>query len=208
MRSFGEHNWRHFTLVCAAVLLFSPAKPDVNDIANNCNGCHGIDGVSAESDVPSIAGISPFILEEYMFEYQDDARTCRESKYRTGDLERAATDMCVVAKELSEDDVTAIAEHYGRKEFVPATQEFDVEKATVGAKIHKKLCKKCHSDGGSYADDDASILAGQWMPYLKQVFSDYVTGDRSMLDEKMKEKTDELSGEETEAIIHFYGSQQ
>ena len=143
-----------------------------------------------------------------MFEYQDVARTCRESKYRTGDLERAATDMCVVAKELSDDDVTAIAEYYGSKEFVPATQEFDAEKATVGAKIHKKLCKKCHSDGGSYADDDASILAGQWMPYLKQVFSDYVTGDRSMLDEKMKEKTDELSDEDTEALIHFYGSQQ
>jgi sulfide dehydrogenase cytochrome subunit len=143
-----------------------------------------------------------------MFEYRDEARICRESKYRSGDLERPATDMCVVAKDLSEDEITEIAEFYGSKEFVAAEQDFDADKAALGAKVHKRLCKKCHSDAGSYADDDASILAGQWMPYLEQVFADYVAGDRNMLDEKMKEKTDELSDEETEAIIHFYGSQQ
>jgi sulfide dehydrogenase cytochrome subunit len=164
--------------------------------------------VSADNDVPSIAGISSFILEEYMLEYRDGARECRESKYRTGDTERPATDMCAVADNLSEADVTAIAEYYGSKEFVPAKQEFDADKATAGAKIHKKLCKKCHSDGGSYVDDDASILAGQWMPYLEQALADQVSGARTMLDEKMKEKTDQLGEGDGEALIHFYGSQQ
>ncbi|MCH9004423.1 MAG: cytochrome c4 [Proteobacteria bacterium] len=164
--------------------------------------------MSTESDVPSIAGISPFILEEYMFEYRDDARTCRESKYRSGDLEQPATDMCAVAKDLSEDDITAIAEFYGSKEFVAARQEFDADKAAVGAKVHKRLCEKCHADGGSYADDDASILAGQWMPYLEQALADQLSGDRTMLDEKMREKTDQLSEGDGEALIHFYGSQQ
>ncbi len=195
-------------LICCVILFGSLASADVINIADDCNGCHGTDGVSADNDVPSIAGISPFILEEYMFEYRDDARACRESRYRSGDLERPATDMCVVAKNLSEDDITGIAEFYGSKAFVPAKQEFNADKAAIGAKLHKKLCKKCHSDGGSYADDDASILAGQWMPYLEQVFADYVAGDRNMLDEKMKEKTDELSDEDTVALIHFYGSQQ
>jgi sulfide dehydrogenase cytochrome subunit len=116
--------------------------------------------------------------------------------------------MCVIANDLSEDEIVEIAEFYGSKDFVAAEQDFDADKAALGSNVHKRLCKKCHSDGGSYADDDASILAGQWMPYLEQVFADYVTGDRNMLDEKMKVKTDELSDEETEAIIHFYGSQQ
>ena len=195
-------------LICCVVLFGPLANAEVANITIDCNGCHGTDGVSADSDVPSIAGISPFILEEYMFEYRDDARACRESKYRSGDLERPATDMCVVAKNLSEDDVAAIAEHYGSKIFVPAKQEFDAEKAVAGQKVHKKLCRKCHSDGGSYADDDASILAGQWMPYLEQALADQISGDRTMLDEKMREKTDQLNDKDAEALIHYYGSQQ
>ncbi len=209
MRVVDEYRWEYFAvLACAAMLLCPLAGAEVGEIADQCDDCHSAGGVSTESDVPSIAGISPFIIEEYMFEYRDEARICRESKYRSGDLERPATDMCVVAKDLSEDDIAEIAEFYGSKEFVAAEQDFDADKAALGAKVHKRLCKKCHSDGGSYADDDASILAGQWMPYLEQVFADYVAGDRNMLDKKMKEKTDELSDEETEAIIQFYGSQQ
>ncbi len=195
-------------LFCTVLLHFSLANAEVAGIADTCDECHGRGGVSTESDVPSIAGISPFILEEYMFEYRDDARECRESKYRSGDLDRPATDMCVVAKDLSEDDVTAIAEFYGSKVFIAAPQEFDAAKAALGASLHKKLCKKCHSDGGSYADDDASILAGQWMPYLEQALADQVSGARNLLDKKMKEKTDQLSDEDADAIIHFYGSQQ
>jgi len=209
VRLVDEYRWDRFAIfTCAAMLLGPLAGAEVGEIADQCDECHGADGVSTESDVPSIAGISPFIVEEYMFEYRDEARICRESKYRSGDLDRPATDMCVVAKDLSEDDIAEISEFYSSREFVAAKQDFDADKAALGAKVHKKLCKKCHSDGGSYADDDASILAGQWMPYLEQVFADYVAGDRNMLDEKMKEKTDELSDEETEAIIHFYGSQQ
>jgi len=205
----GEFHAQHFgVLVYGAILLCTSASADVTDIANECDRCHGANGVSTESDIPSIAGISPFILEEYMFEYRDNARTCRESEYRSGDLEQPATDMCVVADELSESKVTAIAEFYGSKEFVAAQQEFDADKAMAGAKVHKRLCKKCHSDGGSYADDDASILAGQWMPYLEQALADQVSGDRTMLDEKMREKTDQLSDEDAVSLIHFYGSQQ
>ncbi len=61
---------------------------------------------------------------------------------------------------------------------------------------------------GSQLNPYASILAGQWMPYLEQALADQVSGARNMLDKKMKEKTDQLSDEDAEAIIHFYGSQQ
>lgn len=143
-----------------------------------------------------------------MFEYRDGARPCRESKYRTGDTDRPATDMCAIARNLSEEEIPEIAEYYGTKRFVAAAQDFDAEKAAAGKKIHRRECEKCHSDGGSYADDDASILAGQWMPYLEQVFADYAAGDRAMLDEKMKEKTDPLDTESISALIHYYASLQ
>lgn len=195
-------------LICAAWFVIPRANADVMDDIDQCNDCHGEDGVSIESDVPSIAGVSPFIIEEYMFEYRDGARPCRESKYRTGDTDRPATDMCAIARNLSEEEIPEIAEYYGTKRFVAAAQDFDAEKAAAGKKIHRRECEKCHSDGGSYADDDASILAGQWMPYLEQVFADYAAGDRAMLDEKMKEKTDPLDTESISALIHYYASLQ
>jgi sulfide dehydrogenase cytochrome subunit len=70
--------------------------------------------------------------------------------------------------------------------------------------IHTKLCDKV----GIRHTHDASILAGQWIPYFEQVFSDYANGDRQMLDDKMKEKVDPLSDEDITALIHFYGSLQ
>jgi sulfide dehydrogenase cytochrome subunit len=209
MRLSGESNRQHYgVLICGAILLCSPAGAEVTDITHQCDECHGADGVSTESDVPSIAGVSSFIIEAYMFEYRDAVRPCRESKYRSGDTERSATDMCTIAKELSEDEIPEIAEYYSSKEFVAATQDFDAEKAAVGAKIHRRDCEKCHSDGGSYADDDAGILAGQWMPYLEEVFADYATGERDMMEDKMKQKTDTLDADSISALIHYYASMQ
>jgi sulfide dehydrogenase cytochrome subunit len=116
--------------------------------------------------------------------------------------------MCVVARELSEEEIPEIAEFYSGKEFVAAVQEFDAAKAATGASIHKRDCRKCHSDGGSYADDDAGILAGQWMPYLEQVFADYAANERGMMEDKMREKLDALDEQSVAALVHYYGSLQ
>ncbi len=195
-------------LTCAAWFLMPLASADALDDVEQCNSCHGEDGVSTESDVPTIAGASAFVIEEYMFQYLDRTRPCRESKYRSGDTERPATDMCVIAEELGEDEFAEIAEYYSSKDFVAATQDFDAVKAEAGRKVHKKHCEKCHSDGGSYADDDAGLLAGQWMPYLEQVFADYAAGERDMMEDKMKQKIDGLDAENIDALVHYYASLQ
>ncbi len=194
--------------VYAICFLIPLASADVLDDIDQCNSCHGEDGVSTESDVPTIAGASAFVLEEYMFQYLEDSRPCRESKYRSGDTERPATDMCAIAKDLGEDEIPEIAEYYSGKEFVAAKQEFDAAKAAIGKKVHRRECEKCHSDGGSYADDDAGLLAGQWMPYLEQVFADYAAGDRDMMEKKMKTKMDGLDAESIDALVHYYASMQ
>ena len=195
-------------LVCAVWILAPFANADALDDVEQCNSCHGEDGVSTESDIPTIAGASAFVIEEYMFQYLEDARPCRESKYRSGDTERPATDMCAIAKELGEDEIPEIAEYYSSKDFVAAAQEFDAAKAEVGRKVHRRDCEKCHSDGGSYADDDAGILAGQWIPYLEQVFADYESGERDMMEDKMKDKMDALDAEAVDALVHYYASMQ
>jgi len=194
--------------VCVGLTGLPAAQADVEAIASGCADCHGANGVSSESDVPSIAGMSAFVLEDTLLTYQDKARPCHESKYRAGDLERAATDMCQIAAELSEDDIAGLAEHFAALPFAAAKQEFDSSKAAAGESIHKRDCAKCHTDNGSNPEDDAGILAGQWMPYLRQSIADYLSGDREYAEDKMEEKLAGLSAEDIDALINFYGSQQ
>lgn len=197
-----------WTIALAGCLLAPPILAEASDIARSCNECHGEDGVSRAPEVPTIAGMSAFVLEDYLLTYQDEARPCHETEYRSGDTDRPPTTMCEIADKLSEEEVTAIAEHYAALSFEPADQEFDPALAAEGAGIHRRDCEKCHTDNASNPEDDAGVMAGQWMPYLRQVFEDYTSGERPFVEDKMQEKFEQLSAEEKEALIHFYGSQQ
>jgi len=194
---------------CTIFLSVAPycAGQDLNATIDSCNGCHGEGGVSQWGDMPTIAGIDAFTQSDALYVYRDNERPCAESKYRTGDTSRSPTSMCDIAADLSDDDIEALAEHYSGLTFVAAKQEFDAALAEKGAEIQKRECDRCHSDGGSNADDEASILAGQWMPYLRTAFEQYASGDRPQ-DKKMKEKMDLLSADDVEALLHYYASQQ
>ncbi|MDE2461976.1 MAG: cytochrome c4, partial [Gammaproteobacteria bacterium] len=63
-----------------------------------------------------------------------------------------------------------------------------------------------HTNGGSVADDDAGILAGQWSPYLQQAFQEYQSGNRVMPDQ-MKPKIDALRTDQVNALIQYYASE-
>lgn len=178
---------------------------DVTKLAEDCSHCHGKDGASTESDVPIIGGVSAQYIIDSMVTYQKKERPCPETKYRTGDKKGKKTDMCQLAKDLSEADVKQLANFYDGKKFVPAKQKFDPALAAKGKEVHEHGCKKCHSEGGTLASDDAGILGGQWMPYLEETFKEYSAGKRPM-PEKMQPKMDKLDKAQTEALIHYYGS--
>ena len=194
---------------CTIFLSVAPycAGQDLNATIEDCNGCHGEGGVSQWDDMPTIAGIDAFTQSDALYLYRDNERPCAESKYRTGDTSRSPATMCDVTSDLSDDDIEALAEHYSGLTFVAAKQEFDSALAERGAEIQKKECDRCHSDGGSNADDEASILAGQWVSYLRTAFEQYASGERPQ-DKKMKEKMDLLSADDVEALLHYYASQQ
>lgn len=172
-----------------------------------CADCHGKDGASTESDVPVIGGVSAAYLTDAMEAYRDSKRPCAETAYRAGDKKRPKTDMCKIATKLSAEDTAAVVKDLAAEPFVRAKQKFDAAKAATGKKIHDTQCEKCHSEGGSVADDDAGILAGQWMPYMKETFTQYTKGSRPQ-PEKMKVKFNALKPDEQEALLHYYASQQ
>ena len=180
---------------------------EVPDYIKQCADCHGNNGISTESDVPIIAGASATYIADSLFAYQDESRIAVESKFRDGDITRAATDMQKISKDLTEAQIEEIAEYFAGLPFVAAKQDFDAALAAKGAKVHKSRCKKCHEDGGSSVDDDSGILAGQWTPYLREAFKLYLSGERNM-EKKMKVKMDKLNGDQVEALLNFYASQQ
>jgi len=192
------------------VFLFAFAQANASDIdaqMDDCNGCHGDNGVSQWSDVPTIAGIDAFTHSDALFVYRDEARPCAESDYRQGDTDRAPMTMCAVAADMSDDDIEAIADAYAELPFVPAAQDFDAALAESGAAVHESKCDKCHSDGGANVEDEASILSGQWIPYLEVTFAEYASGARDQ-DKKMKDVMDALSAEDVTALVNYYASQQ
>ena len=193
-------------IVAAACLALAPwfaaAEPEAA-----CVDCHGPDGASKESDVPVIGGLSEQYLLDAMGAYRDAKRPCPPSAYRGGDTKRPKTDMCKVAAKLSDADTAAVAKHLAAEPFVRAKQPFDAAQAARGKKIHDQACEKCHSEGGTLAEDDAGILAGQWTPYLRASFEEFRSGKRPM-PEKMKPKFEPLKPDEQEALLHYYASQQ
>ncbi len=196
-------------LVSAFLVLASPTAfgDDLAALIESCNDCHGDDGVSQWTDVPTIAGIDAFVHSDALYVYQDGARPCATGPFRQGDTSRPEVSMCDVVADLSDEQIEALAEHYAALPFVPAKQDFDAALAGEGKALHDRDCKRCHSDGGSNPEDEASILAGQWMGYLETTFAQYAAGDREQPG-KMKEKMDALSAEDTKALIHYYASQQ
>ena len=200
---------RQILSVFSIVALGLPAlaTADVGALMQGCNDCHGTDGVSQWSDMPSIAGIPEFVIADALYIYQDEARPCGESKYRMGDTSRAATTMCAVVADLSEDDIDALAAAYAEMGWTKAKQDFDAGKAAAGKAIHEAECDRCHSEAGTNAEDEASMLGGQQMGYLRTTFGQYKDGSREQ-PSKMKEKLDALSDDDVEALVHFYGSIQ
>ena len=183
------------------------ASADLDAMMQDCNGCHGDNGVSQWSDMPSIAGIPEFVIVDALYIYQDEARPCADSDYRQGDTSRAATNMCAIAAGLSEDDIDALAAAYAEMGWTKATQDFDAAKAAAGKAVHDAECDRCHSEAGTNPEDEASMLGGQQMGYLRNMFAQYKDGSREQ-PSKMKEKLDALSDDDIEALVHYYGSIQ
>lgn len=200
---------RQFFFVFSVLMLGIPAiaSADVDALMQDCNGCHGDNGVSQWSDVPTIAGLAEFVHVDALFIYQDEARPCAESEYRQGDTSRAATTMCAVAADLSEDDIEALAVAYFELPYVKAKQDFDAGLAAAGKILHDDKCDKCHSEEGTNPDDEAGMLGGQQMGYLRDTFAAYADGSREQPG-KMKQVLDAMSADDVEAMVHYYGSVQ
>ncbi len=202
-------HFKQLLLVCVSLLGTSlagvAAAADVNKLVAVCANCHGKAGASTEAEVPIIGGYSVDFLVNNMKAYKTQDRACPETEYRAGSKKGQKTDMCNMVKDMDDGEMKLVAQYFSKQKFVKAKQKFDPELARKGKEIHEMSCEKCHSQGGSVAKDDAGMMAGQWMPYLRQAIEEFSTGKRPIA-KKMKLKLDDLNKEDFEALVNYYGS--
>ncbi len=197
--------WLACSALLALALAGSASAADVKILLEECSSCHGKDGASTESDVPIVGGYSAKYVTDSLANYKNKARPCPETKHRSGPHKGETTDMCTIAGKLADADVKAIADYLAAKPFVRAKQTADAAKAEHGKKIQEGQCVKCHDAGGSSPDDDAGILAGQWMPYVRHTFEEFSSGKRP-LPKKMKPKFEQLTPDDIDALVNYFGT--
>ncbi len=171
----------------------SAAPPTASMLADTCVGCHGPDGSSVGPAIPSIAGMSAEYFNTVMKEYKADGRY--------------GTIMNRIAKGYSDEEIDLMGDYFAKQDFVRYPQQLDAAKVAAGEKLYDKNCSKCHDEKGALADDDAGILAGQWLPYLTYSMEDFTAGKREM-PKKMKKKVEKLDSAELDALLQFFASQQ
>lgn len=174
-------------------------------VVESCNDCHGDKGVSAAQDVPTIAGVSEPVAADSMKAYKGKTRVCAKVNYKRGDTKRQG-DMCTAAKDLTDAAIADLAAYYAKLPYVAQKQTTDPAKVAAGKVVHDRDCKKCHSKNGADPSDDAGILAGQPLAWMKSAMNAFRTG-ASEQEKKMKAVTTKLSEADAEALAHFYASQ-
>lgn len=167
---------------------------DATMLSNTCAGCHGTLGASIGPSIPTLGGMSSVYLVETM------------EGYKSGDI--PSTIMGRLAKGYTTEEFELMGEYFAKQKFVAATgQESDSVKAEKGAKLHDKYCEKCHSEGGTLADDDSGFLTGQWKSYLSAQMMDYHNKDRKA-PKKMKKKLKKMFKKHgsagVEALVEYY----
>ncbi len=192
-------------LAMGVVLAGAGASAKAPEFASSCVSCHGDNGHSSEGELPIIAGVSSFFIENQILQFQEKTRPCAADRFKAKDGVKAA-DHCAVVAGMPEATVKKIAEYYSAQPHKKADQVVDEKLALQGKKVHEQRCDKCHSEGGGLAMDDAGILAGQWKPYLVSSMTEFKTGDRWQ-DEKMKKEMKKLSDDDIKALAEYYASQ-
>ena len=176
------------------------------DLVKSCAVCHGPDGVSRWSDVPNIAGLPEVVIANALYDFRGHSRPCRKAAC-AADGACPDDDMCEVAKPLSDGEMDVIARYYSARPFSPSVADYDVAKASIGAGIHEQRCEVCHSGGGSDPKDEASILRGQNMDYIRNALSDYRSGDRLGEEAMLKHlNVKALDDDQVDALVNFYAS--
>ena len=130
-----------------------------------CTACHGETGQSQDLNVPSIGGQPKLFVMYQLFFYREGRR--------------ANPEMNIIAKDMSDADLTAISEFVASLPAPPPSSgAIDEARYRRGAELaDKRICGACHNADYS-GREQMPRLAGQGEAYLFKSLKEYQAGTR------------------------------
>lgn len=157
--------------------------------AATCAACHGPQGNPTMAGVPMLAGQTA----RYMVLQLRDFQAGR----RSNEL------MSPMAKDLSRDEMYALANWYAAQKPMPQAFQADAAKAKLGkAKADETLCTMCHL-GGFAGQNEIPRVAGQPFDYIVKQLRDFKAKTRTNDAGNMTSVSSTLSDADIENIAHY-----
>lgn len=186
-------------LLIGLILTFGLNGPsfagDVASLVQPCGMCHGPDGNSTNPTIPSIAGITIEYFKHAMDAYKNDGRKSDMMKN--------------FVHSLTKSDIDKIAAYFNKQQRKHIEQKFDPALAEKGKALHMRYCEKCHENSGQITENNYGVLAGQWMPYLKNAINEYLDNKRKvnpMMIKKLKAMKAAAGEAGINQLVNYYAS--
>jgi len=189
-----QRAWRLIPAALAAALLAGSGQParaqSLQDKIAQCAACHGEDGRSKDPNIPNIGGQPKLAVMYQLFFYREGRRKSAE--------------MNTIAKELSDAELTAIADYVAK---LPPPQpvggSIDEARFKRGAALaEQRLCASCHNADYS-GREQMPRLAGQHEAYTVKALKDYLAGARIGTQAAMAEAVRGLQDSDFEDLAYF-----
>jgi cytochrome c553 len=163
-------------------------QPALQERLALCSGCHGVNGISTLPVTPSLAGHPVLYTQTQLVLFREGLRVHEA--------------MNAVTRGMTDELVTAFAEHYAKLAPAPASAGPDAKLDARGRELaatHR--CGTCHLP--DYAGrDQMARLAGQREDYLLKALLDYQKGARAGDGAQMAEVVYGLSEDDLKAVAH------
>jgi cytochrome c553 len=182
------------TTFVVATQVFAQAPAAINDKVQVCAACHGPTGNSADPQYPILAGQSARYL--YL-----ELKDFKEGRRRDPQMEP-------MAKNLSTEDMLALADFYSKQKPTPNGFNADGAKVAEGRKKSEEvLCPMCHQ-GGFIGQNEIPRVAGQHYAYVKKQLTDFKTRKRTNDAGNMTSVAGTLSDADIENLSQYIANLQ
>ncbi|WP_118857092.1 c-type cytochrome [Sphingomonas mesophila] len=166
--------------------------------AQTCASCHGDKGLS-QSDVPALAGQSPYAIYKQLADYRSGAR--------------AHPQMTGVAKALSVPDLAAVSAYFAAasKEYAAIgardlVSEVEIERLAREGNSRRRIpaCLSCHLNGVG-GPIETPVIIGQNDDYLLAQMNAYASGQRrNDVYGRMRDISAKLTPAERAALARYF----
>lgn len=188
--------WRPPALGLAALLIgtvsaMAQSGPPAEKL-QLCAACHGEDGNSKLEKIPSLAGQPAFFILNQLFLMREGVRKVEA--------------MAAMVKDLKDQDLTELSEHYAKLTPKKSDEPVDPELAKRGQAIAtSQRCASCHLPTLA-GQDQMPRVARQRIDYLVETLKSYRDNPRPGADTAMSQPVGGLRDADLVALAHYAAS--